>query len=197
MVIFRRLLVVVSIVFAAHPALAAAPSEVTRHADAEARGQVIEAAGTAARAEVVTFGTSLAERLRGTPPGQRVRVVGLVHGLKSIGGPYIFCSIATARQLLRLRPDQTTYLLARCRTPEDARAVVQRLETLWISISGSFDLRLLEVLRPLPLARCIVRVSSSLLPATDFASWPGLELVDEYAPVHDAFREWDLLIGRE
>ena len=76
MVIFRRLLVVVSIVFAAHPALAAAPSEVTRHADAEARGQVIEAAGTAARAEVVTFGTSLAERLRGTPPGQRVRVAG-------------------------------------------------------------------------------------------------------------------------
>src|SRR5438105_5685904 len=72
-----------------------------------------------------------------------------------------------------------------------AHPLVQRLETLWISISGSFDLRLLEVLRPLPLARCIVRVSSSLLPATDFASWPGLELVDEYAPVHDAFRQWD------
>jgi putative ABC transport system permease protein len=59
--------------------------------------------------------------------GNRVRLVGLVHGLKSIGGPYIFCSIGTARHLLRLPPDQTTYLLARCRRAEDAPAVVERL----------------------------------------------------------------------
>jgi putative ABC transport system permease protein len=59
--------------------------------------------------------------------GHRVRVVGLVHGLKSLGGPYVFCSIGTARDLLRLRSDQTTYLLARCRRPEDAPAVVARL----------------------------------------------------------------------
>jgi putative ABC transport system permease protein len=59
--------------------------------------------------------------------GSRVRVVGLVHGLKSIGGPYLFCSIRTARHLLRLGPDQTTFLLARCRRPEDAPAVVERL----------------------------------------------------------------------
>jgi putative ABC transport system permease protein len=57
----------------------------------------------------------------------RVRLVGLVRGLKSIGGPYIFCSIETARHLLRLRKDQTTFLLARCRHPQDAPAVVERL----------------------------------------------------------------------
>src|SRR5438034_7109298 len=28
---------------------------------------------------------------------QHVRVVGLVHGLKSLTGPYVFCSIETAR----------------------------------------------------------------------------------------------------
>lgn len=59
--------------------------------------------------------------------GQRVRVVGLVHGLKSLAGPYIFCSVGTARPLLHLLPDQTTYLLARCRNPADAPAVAQRL----------------------------------------------------------------------
>jgi putative ABC transport system permease protein len=59
--------------------------------------------------------------------GQRVRVVGLVHGLKSLAGPYIFCSTATARPLLHLLPDQTTYVLARCRNPADAPAVVERL----------------------------------------------------------------------
>ncbi len=59
--------------------------------------------------------------------GQHVRVVGLVRGLKSLAGPYIFCSIRTARPLLHLLPDQTTYLLARCRNPADAPAVVQRL----------------------------------------------------------------------
>jgi putative ABC transport system permease protein len=59
--------------------------------------------------------------------GQRVRVVGLVHGLKSLAGPYIFCSTATARPLLHLLPDQTTYVLARCRNPAEAPAVVERL----------------------------------------------------------------------
>lgn len=59
--------------------------------------------------------------------GRRVRVVGLVRGLKSLAGPYVFCSINTAIPLLRLRPDQTTYLLARCHNPADVPAVVERL----------------------------------------------------------------------
>jgi putative ABC transport system permease protein len=59
--------------------------------------------------------------------GIRVRVVGLVHGLRSLAGPYVFCSIATARNVLHLLPDQTTYVLARCRNSLDAPAVVERL----------------------------------------------------------------------
>jgi putative ABC transport system permease protein len=59
--------------------------------------------------------------------GRRVRVVGIIRGIKSLAGPFVFCSIETARPLLRLTGDQTTYLLARCRTPEDATSVVQKL----------------------------------------------------------------------
>jgi putative ABC transport system permease protein len=60
--------------------------------------------------------------------GHRVHVVGLVRGLKSLAGPYVFCSVSTARPLLaRLRPDQTTYVLARCRRPADVPTVVRRL----------------------------------------------------------------------
>jgi putative ABC transport system permease protein len=61
--------------------------------------------------------------------GRRVRVVGLVRGLKGIAGAHLFCSIPTARQLLRLEPGQTTFLLARCRRPADAPAVVARLRS--------------------------------------------------------------------
>jgi putative ABC transport system permease protein len=59
--------------------------------------------------------------------GHRVRVVGFVHGAKGLSEPYLFCSLDTARLLCGLAPDQTTYLLARCRTPADAEAVTQRL----------------------------------------------------------------------
>jgi putative ABC transport system permease protein len=60
--------------------------------------------------------------------GHKVRVVGTVRGLKSLAGPYIFCSVSTARRLLSFAPDQTVYLLARCRDPRDARAVVEKLK---------------------------------------------------------------------
>jgi putative ABC transport system permease protein len=59
--------------------------------------------------------------------GHRVRVVGLVHGLKSLAGPYVFCSIETARPLARYSEEQATYVLARCRNPQDAPAVVDSL----------------------------------------------------------------------
>jgi putative ABC transport system permease protein len=59
--------------------------------------------------------------------GSRVRVVGLVRGLKSIAGPYVFCSLSTARPLLRLGAEHTTYLLARCRDTAHVPAVVERL----------------------------------------------------------------------
>jgi putative ABC transport system permease protein len=59
--------------------------------------------------------------------GRRVRVVGLVRGLKGLAGPYVFCSLETARRLLQLGEDQATYLLAQCHRPEDAPAVAEHL----------------------------------------------------------------------
>jgi putative ABC transport system permease protein len=62
--------------------------------------------------------------------GVHVRVVGLVHGFKSVGGPFVFCSLRTARMLLppfRERPDDIMYLLVRCRHAEEAPGVVERL----------------------------------------------------------------------
>ena len=55
---------------------------------------------------------------------------GLVRGLKSLGPPYLFCSLRTAYQLqplFRDYPGHTMYLLGRCRTPADAPAVARRL----------------------------------------------------------------------
>lgn len=59
--------------------------------------------------------------------GRQVRVVGTVSGLRSLAGPYIFCSYETSRSILRPPPDQATFLLARCRHKEDAARVVEQL----------------------------------------------------------------------
>jgi len=59
--------------------------------------------------------------------GHQVRVVALVEGLQSIAAPYVYCSTETARRLLRLPADQTTYVLARCHDPASASVVVQRM----------------------------------------------------------------------
>ncbi len=64
----------------------------------------------------------------------RVRVVGTVQGLQGFTGPFIFCSHTTARMLLPLyeeHPDLAMYILARCRHPADAPAVVARLRQLY------------------------------------------------------------------
>ncbi len=57
-----------------------------------------------------------------------MRVVGLTHGLPSLAGPYVFCSHTTAREHLTVLFDQTTYILAKCKNPADAPAVVARLK---------------------------------------------------------------------
>ena len=59
--------------------------------------------------------------------GRQVRVVGLTKGLKSLAGPYVLCSVPTARRLFRQSEMQTTYVLGRCRRAEDAATVVSRL----------------------------------------------------------------------
>ena len=62
--------------------------------------------------------------------GHRVSVVGLLHGFKSVGGPYVFCSLRTARMILPMfqeKPHDTMYLLARCRDPREANELIERL----------------------------------------------------------------------
>jgi putative ABC transport system permease protein len=68
--------------------------------------------------------------------GARVRVVGFTTGLKSLAGPYVFCSIDTARRLLRLLPDQVTFVLGKCRHPAEAASVAKRLESRYDNISA-------------------------------------------------------------
>jgi putative ABC transport system permease protein len=58
---------------------------------------------------------------------RRVRVVGFVDGVRSLGGAYVFCSSETARMILGIPQSQATYLLASCTHPEDAPRVVERL----------------------------------------------------------------------
>jgi putative ABC transport system permease protein len=76
--------------------------------------------------------------------GNRVRVVGLVHGVKSIAGPYIFCSYETAGKLLRMMPGDTSYVLAKVSNPAEAPAIVERLrkyEKLSAFTSREFSVR--------------------------------------------------------
>jgi len=59
--------------------------------------------------------------------GIAVRVVAVKPGIKSLAGPYIFCSLTTARALLRLFPDQVTYVVGQCASAADTEKVVKRL----------------------------------------------------------------------
>ncbi len=60
--------------------------------------------------------------------GVRVRVMAMTRGLKSLAGPYVFASVQTARRLLRLTPDQVTYVIATCKQKSDAPQVVEHLK---------------------------------------------------------------------
>jgi predicted Ser/Thr protein kinase len=60
--------------------------------------------------------------------GHRARVVGLTKGIKSLAGPYVFCSVYTARDFLRLSDtDMVTYLLVKCHDPVQAPELARRL----------------------------------------------------------------------
>ncbi|MBI2808191.1 MAG: FtsX-like permease family protein [Planctomycetes bacterium] len=58
---------------------------------------------------------------------KRVRVVGTVKGLRSLAGPYLFCSLDTARKILNPPPGQCTFILAKCHKKSDAPKVVAHL----------------------------------------------------------------------
>jgi putative ABC transport system permease protein len=66
---------------------------------------------------------------RGEINGQRVHVVGTLKGFKGIAGAYIFCSLRTARRLMRLSDNQSVFFVAKCTDPETAPAVVKHLRT--------------------------------------------------------------------
>jgi putative ABC transport system permease protein len=69
--------------------------------------------------------------------GTRVRVVGFTQGLRSLAGPYVFCHIETARNLLKgLAPGQVTYVLAKCKNSEDAPRIVQELRKEYSDVSA-------------------------------------------------------------
>jgi putative ABC transport system permease protein len=60
--------------------------------------------------------------------GKRVRLVGVVQGLKSLAAPYLFCSLQTSRTLFSgIEQDQTIFILGRCRNRVDAANAVKRL----------------------------------------------------------------------
>ena len=59
--------------------------------------------------------------------GRVVRVVGVVKGYRSLGGPYLFCSIDTARMILLYKADEATYLVGKTRDPADAATVARRM----------------------------------------------------------------------
>lgn len=61
---------------------------------------------------------------------KRVRVVGIVQGVRSITTPYVYCSLRTARGLVPVfqqRPDLTAYVVAKCHDPAMAPVVAKRM----------------------------------------------------------------------
>jgi putative ABC transport system permease protein len=68
--------------------------------------------------------------------GYRVRVVGLTKGLKSLAGPYVFCSRRTAHDRLRLLPGQVTYVLGKCHNAADAPKVAARLRQEYNNVTA-------------------------------------------------------------
>lgn len=57
-----------------------------------------------------------------------IRVVGIVRGLGSLQGAYVFCSLETAKSLIFLNQEQTIYVLGKCRNKDDVETVVNRLK---------------------------------------------------------------------
>lgn len=61
--------------------------------------------------------------------GSRVRVAGFLEGLGSVTGPYLVCSLQTARQVLNMPEDTTTFVLVRCHRPADVPGVLAEVPT--------------------------------------------------------------------
>jgi putative ABC transport system permease protein len=72
--------------------------------------------------------------------GHSVRVVALSQGLPSLAAPYVLCSIPTAKKCLPVQHSHqtTTYVLGRCKNPEDAPKVAKRLNESYKSDVSAF-----------------------------------------------------------
>jgi putative ABC transport system permease protein len=77
-------------------------------------------------AQLLAEGKYAAAKINGRP----IRVVGLVHGMRSIAGPYVFCSLHTARGIMKMGSDQTVFVLAKVDSPKRAEEVVRELKDL-------------------------------------------------------------------
>ena len=118
---------------------------VPMHEDSLGAGRMIppELRGPLSAPGAVAANSSELYRFNFTAPGyageiagRRVYYAGCVHDFKRFTGPYIFCSTETARRLLpNVGAQNTIYLLAKCRTPELAETVAQRLRDLYPGMS--------------------------------------------------------------
>ncbi len=126
--------------------------------------------------------------------GHKVRVVGLVHGFKSIWGPYVFCSMQTARMLLfQYRPGQTQFLLARCLPGADVPALIARLRGKYSEMTIISDRDFSSQTRMYWLTRTRIGVALGLTAV--LALLVGLVITSQtlYAAVTSSLREYAVL----
>ncbi len=126
--------------------------------------------------------------------GHKVRIVGLVHGFKSIWGPYVFCSMQTARRILfQYRPDQVQYLLARCRPGADVPALIGRLRQKYPEMTVISDRDFSSQTRLYWLTRTRIGVALGL--TAILALLVGLVITSQtlYAAVTSSLREYAVL----
>jgi putative ABC transport system permease protein len=59
--------------------------------------------------------------------GHRVRVVAFIENMGNLADPYVICSLRTARRLLGMGENRTTYILAQCAEPNQVPSLLRRL----------------------------------------------------------------------
>jgi len=76
---------------------------------------------------------------KGTLNGVNVTLVGTVKGLKSLAAPWVFCSLTTGRKCLTafVPHGYTSYLLARCESPQRAQELAEELRRDYPEMSAN------------------------------------------------------------
>jgi hypothetical protein len=100
----------------------------------------------------VVIDSSEKERLQVHRPGDaafigrsKVSVVGFLNNARSLSGPYVFCSLQTAREVLKMEASETTFVLAKCDSVELSEETARDLRSKLVDVSvysaGDFSLR--------------------------------------------------------